>query len=384
MALNIVGGIRVFGELEFWLSFLKILVLVGLLILSICINVGAGPQEDYLGFRYWTNGRAFQSYLEPGAKGRLIGTWSAMVLALFAYTGTEICAVTAGEAKNPRKSIPSAIRSTFYRILFFYVLLVFLVGLIVAADSPLLIGATKSKNTASASPFVVAIQLAGIRALPGILNGCLIIFTFSAANSDLYIASRCLYGLAKSKQAPHIFTKCDRKGTPWVALVACSLFIALAYINVASGGSTAFGYLTSTVTIFGGLTWWAILITHQAFMRGLKAQGFDRSQLPYRSPLQPYFGWYSILVISLVLIFKGFTAFIHEFNYKSFITNYIGMPVFALLYIGWKLAHRTKLLSADEIDLVTGARDADIEEEEKEDVETLTKKQKVLRFFKRI
>lgn len=248
MALNIWGGVRVFGEVEYWLSFLKIVVLVGLIILSICINAGAGPNGDYYGFTNWTRGRGFAEYKATGALGRFLGTWSAMTLALFAFTGSELPAVSVAEARNPRKAIPRAIKSTFYRIIFFYILLIFLIGLIVPYNSPELAGATKSKSNAAASPFVVAIKIAGIDALPGILNACFLIFTFSAANSDLYVASRTLYGLAKSQMAPRWFLIVDKKGTPYVSLIFCSLFIALGYINAASGGSTAFGYLTATVT----------------------------------------------------------------------------------------------------------------------------------------
>lgn len=384
--LNIFGGVRVFGHLEYFLSFLKIVVLIGLIILSVCINCGATPTGDYIGFQYWTQRMAFRPYLESGALGRFLGTWSSMVLALFSFTGSEICAVTAGEAKNPRKAIPRAIRSAFYRIVFFYILLVFLVGLIVPADSSLLVEATKSKSTAAASPFVVAIQIARIRALPSILNGCLLIFTFSAANSDLYIASRTLYGLAKSNQAPKIFLRCNSQGTPWVSIATCSLFIPLAYINIASGGSKTFGYLTSTVTIFGGLTWWSILVTHQRFLAAIKAQGFDRTKLPYRSPFQPYFGWYSLVVITLVLLFKGFTAFVHTFDYKSFVTNYVGLPILAFLFLGWKVIHKTKFLPAFEVDLYAGTRAEDIEDEEenKEDIERLGKSQRVIEFIKSV
>lgn len=116
-------------------------------------------------------------YLEPGAKGRFIGTWSAFTIALFAYIGSELIGVTAGEAKNPRKTLPKAIKSLFYRILFFYILLIFLVGLIVNSDDPLLIGASKGKATAAASPFVVAIKSAGIPVLPSVLNGCFLVRT---------------------------------------------------------------------------------------------------------------------------------------------------------------------------------------------------------------
>src|SRR5205807_10635517 len=98
--------------------------------------------------------------------------------------------------QNPRKVIPRAIKLTFYRILIFYVLSVFLLGMIVPYNSPELIFANKQGSKASASPFVVAISLAGIKVLPGFMNGCILIFVFSAANSDLYIASRTIYGLA--------------------------------------------------------------------------------------------------------------------------------------------------------------------------------------------
>lgn len=90
MALNIWGGVRVFGEIEYWLSFIKIIVLVGLIILSICINAGASPNGDYYGFTNWTRGRGFQEYKATGALGRFLGTWSAMTLALFAYTGESL------------------------------------------------------------------------------------------------------------------------------------------------------------------------------------------------------------------------------------------------------------------------------------------------------
>lgn len=366
VSLNIVGGVRFFGHVEFWLSFLKIIVLVALIILMVVINTGGTPQGDYIGFSNWGGGLAFQEYIKTGSLGRFLGTWSAFVSALYAYMGSELIGVTVGECKNPRKAIPRAIRSTFLRIAIFYVGLCFLVGLNVPSDSPLLLGSTKSsvKGTASASPFVVAIRIAEIKVLPGFLNACLLIFTFSAANSDLYIASRTLYGLAKSKQAPKIFLTCNKKGTPWVALAFCSLFISIAYINVRSSGAAAFTYLQNSVTIFGSITWLGIQITHQRFLAGLKAQGIDRKDLAYRSPYQPYYGWFCMFVTSLVMIFKGFSAFTPKFNINSFVTNYIGIPIFILLWFGWKIVNKTPFHRASEMDLFTGARElVDVEDE---------------------
>ena len=121
-----------------------------------------------------------------------------MGTATFAYLSTEFIGVTVGEAQNPRKTIPRAARLIFYRILFFYVLSVFFLGMLVPYNSKELAFATTQSTSAAASPFVVAIVLAGIKVLPGILNACILIFVFSAAISDLYISSRTLYGLAQN------------------------------------------------------------------------------------------------------------------------------------------------------------------------------------------
>lgn len=214
--------------------------------------------------------------------------------------------------------------------------------------------------------------------LKGILNACLLIFTFSAANSDLYIASRTLYGLAKSRQAPAIFLRCNNQGTPWVSLVFCSLFISIAYINAASGGAAAFSYLQSCVTIFGSLTWMGILVTHNRFMAGLKAQGIDRNAFAYKSPFQPYFGYFSMFVTMLVILFKGFAAFFPVFDVRNFVTQYIGLPIFILLWVGWSIFAKSKFIKASEMDLQTGVRELhDVEDEYDEEKPSL--KQRALK-----
>ena len=83
--------------------------------------------------------------------------------------------------------------------------------MIIPYDSPALVKASSSAANASASPFVAAIILAQIKVLPGILNGCILLFVFSAANSDLYIASRTIYGLALQQKAPKILARTDSR-----------------------------------------------------------------------------------------------------------------------------------------------------------------------------
>lgn len=122
IALNF-GGPKWFGEVEFWLSLVKIITMTGLILLLLIIDLGGSPTKDRIGFRNFQDGLAFRAYPRTsGPTGRFLGFWSTMVTALFAYTGTELVGVTVGEAANPRKSVPSAIKKTFFRIAFFYIL----------------------------------------------------------------------------------------------------------------------------------------------------------------------------------------------------------------------------------------------------------------------
>lgn len=244
-------SVKAFGELEFWLSSLKVLIMVGIMILLFILAVGGGPTGDRPGFRYWSNPGAFAEYKVDGAKGQLLGLWSAMVAAVYAFSGTELVGVTVGEAKNPRLCMPRAIRLTFFRIVFFYIISVFLLGLVVPYNSKELAFAAGAKTSAAASPFVVAINFARIKGLDHVVNACLAVFVFSAANSDIYIASRTLYGIAIDGKAPQIFTRTTKAGVPSVSLALCAAFCGLAYMSVSSSAATVFNNLTSLVTVFG-------------------------------------------------------------------------------------------------------------------------------------
>ncbi|GAA6037372.1 hypothetical protein JCM8097_008535 [Rhodosporidiobolus ruineniae] len=363
-------GIHVFGELEFWASFIKVITLTGLILLGLIIDLGGVPSQERLGFRYWRD-EPFSHYIFQNETGVFLGVWSCFVTALFAYMGAELVGVTFGEAKNPRVAIPKTIRRTFFRLCFFYVGSIFIVGLLVSPTDPDLAAANKASTSAAASPFVLAIERAGIKALPDILNACILLFVLSAANSDLYVGTRTLYALAADGAAPRFFCRTNRFGTPYYATAFCSTICCLAFLAVSDGSKTVFGYFTSLVTIFGGLTWLSILGTHLRFMSALKAQGISRDELPWKAFGQPYISWISFVVTAIVCFFKGFDAFTPKFNHKTFITAYLGIPIFIVLYLhvllllpplrnpGWKFYHKTSIIPLNEVDLVTGRREFD-------------------------
>lgn len=373
VVLNLLG-IKLFGEIEFWASFLKIVTLAGLILLGLIIDLGGVPNVDRIGFRFWRE-QPFSHYLFQNDTGVFLGVWSCMTSALFAYMGIELVGVTFGEAKNPRKTVPATIRRTFIRILVFYIGSVFVVGLILKATDPGLIAVTKKRTSAAASPFVLAIERAEIRVLPDIINGAILLFVLSAANSDLYIGTRTLYALAAQGQAPRIFMRVNRFGTPYYATALCSAICCIAYLAADSGSYLVFTYFTATVTLLGALTWMGILGSHIAFMKALKAQGISRDTLPWKAPLQPYAAYVAFVITAIVTLFKGFDSFIPKFNYKTFITNYCAVPFWLALYFGWKFVHKTKIIPSAEVDLVSGRREFDEDEAMWEEKEALRGKQ---------
>ena len=361
-------GVKFFGEFEFWLSSIKVITVIGLILLTLIIALGGGPDHDRRGFRYWKNPGAFKEYTKnnhiiPGAEGRFVSWAAVLVTAVFAYLGTELVGVTVGEAQNPRRNIPRAIKLTFYRIMIFYVVSVFFLGMCVAYDDKKLVFASNASTSASASPFVVAIENAGIKVLPQIINAAILLFIFSASNSDLYIATRTLYGMSVNGKAPKFFSKTNRMGVPYFALGFSSLFCALAYLNCSANSAKVFGYFVNVVSILGLLTWICILVTHIYFMRALKAQGIDRDTLVYKAPFQPYGSYISLGFCILIALIKNFTAFVFEFDKTSFITGYIGIPVFLALLFGYKIIMKTKTVLPEEADLYSLRDIIDREEE---------------------
>ena len=153
-----------------------------------------------------------KEYVALGDKGRFLGLFSTLVNAAFSYGGVEMVAVAAGEAEDPRRNIPKAVRRVFWRILFFYVLGSLAIGVLIPYNEGQLLGAQKSEaKGAAASPWVIAIQNAGIQALPSIINAVILTSATSSANAFLYTGSRYLYALAQNGQAPKFLLRCSQK-----------------------------------------------------------------------------------------------------------------------------------------------------------------------------
>ncbi|KAF5339037.1 hypothetical protein D9758_014105 [Tetrapyrgos nigripes] len=346
-------GAGVYGEAEFIFASIKVITITGLIILGIVLDLGGGPNHDRIGFRYWKE--PFNQYNGiSGAKGRFLGWWAVMTQAAFSFIGTEIVAIAAGEAKNPRRNIPKAIKRVYIRILLFYIGGTIVIGLLVPQDSP---GLGLGTDAAS-SPFVIAIQNAGISGLPSVINAALLTSAWSAASSDLYTSSRALYGLALAGNAPKIFAKTLKNGLPVVSLIFCACFSLLAFMGVNSGSGKVFSWFQSMTAVAGLMTWFGISVTYLRFYAGLKAQGIDRTALPFASKLQPYVAWYSMIACFVMCFFSGWSVFLEgKWATDTFITNYLPLMLFPILYVGAKLYYKDPVKPASSMDFISDIKE---------------------------
>ncbi|KAK2759439.1 hypothetical protein FQN54_002917 [Arachnomyces sp. PD_36] len=357
--LNIVA-VSFFGEAEFWFASIKILTIIGLIILGIVLFFGGGPNHDRLGFRYWERPGAFNPFLVGGDTGRFLGFWYAFIKSGFSFIcSPELITMAAGEAEAPRRNIPKAASRFIYRLLFFYILGSWVMGIMVAHDDKNLLSAINSGGEgANASPFVVGIQNAGIAGLNHVINAAILTSAWSSGNSWLFAGSRSLYSLACTGQAPRIFMRCNKRGIPYVAVLFTFLIGCLSFLNLSNSGATVFVWFTSITTVGGFISWIVVLVTHIRFRQALNYNNLLHT-LPYATPLQPYATYFALFMVVLLAITNGFYVFF-DFNVSDFFVNYVTFPAFFALYFGHKILRRTPwMIKLSEVDLLTGKEEID-------------------------
>ena len=358
VAINIFG-VRGYGEVEFALGILKVTAIIGFIILGVVIDCGGVPTDNrgYIGAHYWH---------EPGAfRNGFKGFCSVFVTASFAFGGTELVGLAAAEAANPRKTIPKATKQVFWRITLFYVISLFLLGLIVPSDSENLSKA--SGGATRYSPFVLSFQLAGIKALPSIFNAVITLSVISVANSCTFAATRTIQALCAKGMGPRIGAKIDSKGRPWVVLIVTLLFGCLAYINEAPQGSTIFTWLLSLSGLSNFFTWGSICYAHIRFRKAWGRAGRTTDDLPFAAMFGVYGSWLGLALNILCLIAQFYVALFPiggnpTLGAEYFFESYLAAPIVILFFVGYKVFYRqwTIGVKLHEIDIDEGRREVDI------------------------
>ncbi|KAK4214408.1 amino acid permease-domain-containing protein [Rhypophila decipiens] len=347
-------AVHYYGEVEFWAALGKVLLIVGLLIFTFVVMLGGNPLHDRFGFRYWNDPGAFAELYYEGSLGRWLGFLQCLILASFTIAGPDYVSMAAGEAENPRMILPRAFNAVFYRLTAFFVLGSLAVGILVPYNDPEMTKAFSSGAPgAAASPYVVAMNRLRIGVLPHIVNAMVLTAAFSAGNSYVYCASRSLYGLALEGKAPKVLLRCTSRGVP----IYCVLFVLaiglLGFLQVSNNAAKVLQWFVNLVTASQLINYSIICVTYLRFYSALKAQGIDRRTLPYRGWFQPFAGWFGLAGCFVMTFVGGYTVFLPgNWDVPTFLFSYTMIFITPVLYIGWKFLKRTKILRADEIDLL--------------------------------
>ncbi|KAJ5218002.1 uncharacterized protein N7498_000101 [Penicillium cinerascens] len=349
--------VKWYGEAEFWLASGKVLLILIVFFFTFITMVGGNPKHDAYGFRYWNEPGAFAEYITTGPIGRFEGFLGAVWSASFTVVGPEYISMIAGEAKLPRRYLKTAFKTTYARFAFFFIGSALCVGIVIPYNDKSLLailsGSASGSGTAAASPYVIAMKNLGISVLPHITNALLVTSIFSAGNAYCYYGTRSLYSLSIQGQAPKVLRKCTKAGVPIYCLCVVMIFPFLAFLNVSSGSAQVLTWLTNIITAAQVIDYIIICTTYLFFYRALHAQNIDRRTLPYYGYFQPYSAWIALVWMIFVVTTYGYSTFLPgQWSVSGFFTYYTMVLVAPVLFFGWKLIKRTKLIKAHEMDLV--------------------------------
>lgn len=300
-------AVEAYGEFEFWFALIKVVTIIIMIVAGLgMIIFGLGNNGVPIGI---SNLWAFDGFSPKGLTGMMM----ALVMVMFAYVGIELVGVTAGEAKDPEKTLPAAIDKVFWRILIFYIGALFVIMSLYPWNQLGTIG----------SPFVLTFEKLGVRAAAGIINFVVLTAALSSCNSGIFSTGRMLYNLSLQGRAPHFFGRLSSRKVPLNGILVSAVFLLIGVVLNYIVPGKVFTYVTSVGT-FAALWVWAIIVLVQMkFRQELTPE--QRSQLKYPMPGYPVINW-------VCLVFLAFVAVIMCFDPDTLIAMIVG-PIWLLLLV---------------------------------------------------
>ncbi|VVE22974.1 amino acid permease [Pandoraea anhela] len=304
-AINFIA-VRAYGEFEFWFSLIKVVTIILMIVAGsgmIVFGFGNGGVPTGIS-ALWKHG----GFMPNGVSGVVL----ALPMVAFAYGGVEMLGLTAGEAKNPRKSLTRAVDAVFWRVLVFYVGAL----LVLMSIYPW------NQIGVEGSPFVITFERLGIPAAAGLINFVVLTAALSSCNSGIFSTGRMLFNLAQQGQALRIFSKVGGNGVPNVAVAASLLLLLIGVLLNYLAPKSVFVWLTAIATFAVVWTWAVILLAHWNFRaRTRRASDESRSMRLGLFPLTSYLAGAFLLLILCVM----------TLNEQARIALYIGPAWLAFL-----------------------------------------------------
>ncbi|KAG0067244.1 hypothetical protein BGZ89_006326 [Linnemannia elongata] len=359
-----IAGVKTYGELVYWISIPKIATIIFFIACGILVDSGAIGGHTY-GFENWRiQGAPF--------KGGFRSFITTLISVAYAYSGVEMTGVTAAESRNPHKHVPRAVNTVLIRITFFYIASIFLLGLIVANDDPLLVNTDRS---AARAPFTIVFAKAGLRGSANYMNAIVFTSLFSAINSDFYITTRMLLSLSRNGWVHKSIGHINSRGVPVVAVAVVTACSCLSLITIFVGSGVVFQWFISFIGSITFQYWLYILLLHFRFRYCWKAQGRAISDLPYVAWGYPYFNILGVIIGCFCIVCTWYLSVInppqhpgaaaseelmnaYRHRRDEYIQGILGawFPWFmsAIMFFAYKYIYGTKLIKAVDADLDTG------------------------------
>ncbi|CAH0025814.1 unnamed protein product [Clonostachys rhizophaga] len=347
----------VFAWFEYVTSIIKIFLFLIIILLSLAMVLGAGPNGKMHHGETWTDLPVFLNGFGGFANCALLAVWA---------VGDQVfIGIMGGEAESPRFSMAHATKLVPFRVNFIYMLSVVFVTLLVPSNDPRLLGG----GGVAASPFVIAVQEAGIPAIGSILNAGMMAGVLAIAAESVYLSSRVLRSMANQKLIPERFAGVDSQGRPrWALLITSFFAILLSYIQLSAGGLVVFNWLIGITSASFFTNWIIISFTNWRFHCALKAQNDQLFGETYawKSSLWPL-APAALMIVSIVLLICCFYAGVAPvsglgFSAENFFQYTFGFLIIVFFTIGYKLIFRTPWRDPATADLVTGRRTLGAEE----------------------
>lgn len=283
-------SVKAFGELEFWFSIIKVLTIILMIIAGLGIILfGFGNHGEAVGIsNLWKNGGFFT--------GGVKGFFFALSIVVASYQGIELIGMTAGEAKNPKKTIIEAVQSTIGRILIFYIGAIFIIVSIYPWNQLEQLG----------SPFVQTFSKIGITFAAGLINFVVLTAALSGCNSGIFSASRMIYTLAVNGKMSKKFLKLTKHGVPFYPVVAIGSGILVGLVLnyllplLVNHSENIFVFVYSSSILPGMVPWIVILISEIKFRKIYQHKMVSH---PFKMPFSPYTNYLSLAFLALILVF---------------------------------------------------------------------------------
>lgn len=310
--------VKLFGAEEYWFSVVKIVAIVGFIILATVVIFGADSSSN-IGIQNYFNDGGFFPH-------GFWGMWMGIFISLFSYLSIEMIAVSAGEAEDPRKAVPIALKSAVIRLILFYIVTLILMLMIVPWG---MAGADKS-------PFVKVMEILNIPGAASVMNFVVLIAALSAMNSQLYISTRMMFSLSRGGFAPKKLGELNKRQVPTKALFASIIGIVIATVFSIFKPESALSLMIS-ISSFGAMfAWFMIFITHLFFRKKYKAK--DGEKLPVRMIGYPYLTILGAVLLASVVLSTWFSP-----DFKA--TLLVGFPwllFISICYFVWKKVNEAR------------------------------------------